>query len=318
MAGSVLVTGSMGCIGSWVLHHLVNAGRDAVSFDLSDDRHRLNLLLSPDEQTRIRFVQGDLTDADAVRAAIDDHGVDRIVHLAALQVPFCKANPALGARVNVVGTVNVFEAARSSGISHIALASSIAVYGPASRYQQRVLPPDAPFDPQTLYGAYKQANEATARVYYADYGISSTALRPYTVYGLGRDQGLTSEPTKAMLAVAAGKGYRIPFGGVMQFHLASDVARLFIEAADTPLGGPRTFNLGTPPVAVKRIGEILNGMGAESAVSVEGGPLPFPEGVSDGGLYEALGDPGPMPLDQGIRATVEAFREALSKGLIAA
>lgn len=318
MAGSVLVTGSMGCIGAWVLHHLVKAGRRAVSFDLSNDRHRLNPLLTADEQDAITFVKGDITDAAAVRRAVEENDVERIVHLAALQVPFCKADPTLGARVNVVGTVNVFEAARAAQLRHVALASSIAVYGPAARYAEDTLGPDAALDPQTLYGVYKQANEGTARVYFADHGITSMVLRPYTVYGVGRDQGLTSEPTKAMVAVAAGRAYTISFGGWMQFHLASDVARLFIKAADTPGDGARAFNLGAEPVPVQHVADLLNESGSGPLVTVEGDPLPFPKGVSDGGLYDVLGDHGLTPLAEGVRATVDHFREALASGTLQA
>ena len=316
MAGNVLVTGSMGCIGAWVLHHLVASGRHAVSFDLSDDRHRLDLLLTREQQEAITFVQGDITDAAAVSSAIEDNDVEHIVHLAALQVPFCKANPTLGARVNVVGTVNVFEAARAIGIRHVALASSIAVYGPASSYQEDMLGADAALDPRTLYGVYKQANEGTARIYFADHGITSTVLRPYTVYGVGRDQGMTSEPTKAMLAVASGRAYTINFGGWMQFHLASDVARLFLEAAETPSEGARAYNLGAAPALVQDVADLLNELAAEELVNVVGDALPFPRGVSDGGLYDVLGDPGLTPLADGVRATVEQFREALAAGTL--
>jgi nucleoside-diphosphate-sugar epimerase len=199
-----LVTGAMGCIGAWVLHHLIKQGKQAVSFDLSQNTSRLNLLLEPEEQSGITFLTGDLTNPVQVLAAARDHAVTHILHLAALQVPFCRANPALGAQVNVTGTVNMFEAARQCGINHLAYASSVAVYGPPAPEQAGQVLHEAPLQPATLYGVYKVANENTARIYWQDHHISSTALRPYTVYGVGRDQGFTSDPTKAMLAAAAG------------------------------------------------------------------------------------------------------------------
>ena len=316
MSGGVLVTGSLGCIGSWVLAHLVREGRKAISFDLSDDRHRLDWLLSREEQEAITFVRGDLTESDALRGAVEAHEVDRIIHLAALQIPFCRANPVLGARVNVVGTVNVLEAAREADIPHVALASSLAVYGPPEAYGKDFLEADANFAPGTLYGVYKQANEASARVYFEDYGLTSTTLRPYTVYGVGRDQGLTSEPTKAMLAAAAGRPFRIGFGGAMQFHFASDAARLFIAAADRPLEGARGFNLGGDPITVEHIVELLNEMVPGAEITADGRPLPFPEGVGDGGLYDAFPDLMPTPVEEGVRATVEHFTRLVDSGAI--
>ena len=240
-----LVTGAMGCIGSWILYHLVKRGDRVISFDLGDDRHRLDLLLTREEQAGIVFEQGDLRDGPRLHQVVQQHGVDHIIHMAALQVPFCKADPVMGAEVNVVGTVNVFEAARQAGIPHIAYASSVAVFGPPSLYAGDIVSDDALPAPHTLYGVYKVANEGTAQVYWNDHQVSSTALRPYTVYGVGRDQGMTSEPTKAMLAAVRGEPYEIAFSGTMQFQLASDVARYFIEAADTPYPGAARFNIGT-------------------------------------------------------------------------
>ena len=97
-----LVTGAMGCIGVWTLYHLVKAGERAVSFDLSDDRRRLDLLLSPEEQDQITFLHGDLTHFETVLAAFQEQGITHVIHLGALQVPFCTvaiATPALRLRM---------------------------------------------------------------------------------------------------------------------------------------------------------------------------------------------------------------------------
>ncbi len=171
-----LVTGAMGCIGAWTLHHLVKQGRRVVSFDLSNNRQRLNLLLSPPEQQNITFVQGDLRDSEQVINVFKSHQITHIIHLAALQIPFCKATPTLGAQVNVVGTVNIFEAARQTGVKHVTYASSVAIYGPATEYPPGPLAHEASPAPRTLYGVYKVANENTARIYWQDYQISSTTF----------------------------------------------------------------------------------------------------------------------------------------------
>jgi len=115
-----LVTGAMGCIGAWVLKQLAARGERAVAFDLSADRHRLDWVMTPEEQAGITFVQGDLTDVAQVKDVFKTYEVTHVVHLAALQVPLCRANPVVGSQVNVTGTVNVFEAARETGIRHVA------------------------------------------------------------------------------------------------------------------------------------------------------------------------------------------------------
>jgi nucleoside-diphosphate-sugar epimerase len=302
-----LVTGGMGCIGAWVIKHLLQRGERIVNFDISDDRHRLDWLMTQEDQKDIISVRGDLTDFEQVKSAFAQYNATHVIHLAALQVPMCRDNPVLGAQVNVVGTVNVFEASRQTSISHIAYASSIAVYGPPDEYPPGTLAGDAPTRPRTLYGVYKVANEGTARVYWQDHGISSTVLRPYTVYGVGRDQGLTSEPTKAMAAAVRDDDHHIPFGGQMQFQLASDVAMQFIEAADNSLDGAFGFNMGTPPVAVQEVADLIMQLRPGVSITVSEKRLPFPEGCDESALHSAFSHVYETPLDQGVAQTLDHF-----------
>jgi len=304
MTDTYLVTGGMGCIGAWALYHMVRSGKRAVNFDQSADRQRVNWLMSADDQAAVTFVGGDLRDTDALKAVFAEHGITHVIHLAALQVPFCRANPVLGAEVNVTGTINVFEAARANGVTHVAYASSIGVYGPPSDFPPGLIPNDAPKNPLTLYGAYKVCNEGTALVYYEENGITSTALRPYTVYGVGRNQGMTSEPTKALVAAAKEQPYKIPFSGAMQFQWASDVARQFILAAEQPLDGARGFNLGGPPSDVGRFAEIARDALPGAEIEVVDDPLPFPAGFDDSALRASFDTVYETPLDEGIAETI--------------
>jgi len=107
-----LVTGALGCIGAWTVRTLVRDGAQVTAFDLGSDRRRLRMIMTPDELAKVSFETGDITDLDALAAALDRNESTNVIHLAALQVPFCRADPPLGARVNVLGTVNVFEAVR--------------------------------------------------------------------------------------------------------------------------------------------------------------------------------------------------------------
>lgn len=305
-----LVTGALGCIGAWALTHLVQAGQRVISYDLAEGRHRLDALLPAEAQQAITFVQGDLTNFSQLVATMQTHGVDRIIHLAALQVPFCRANPILGAQVNVQGTVNVFEAARQLGIGHLTYASSIAVYGRSDEYPPGLITHNAPTNPHTLYGVYKVANEGTARVYWQDYGVSSLALRPYTVYGVGRDQGLTSDPTKAILAALHGEPFEIGFSGEMQFQLASDVARQFIAAADqTDFAQAGVFNLGTAVTSVSQFIQHIKTLRPKAQITQKETRLPFPTGFDDTALRQAVPTVYETPLAEGIAQTMRHFEK---------
>jgi nucleoside-diphosphate-sugar epimerase len=308
-----LVTGALGCIGAWVVRNLIQSGIPTTIYDLGSDLKRLRLIMTDDEIGAIRFVEGgDVTNLDMLKRAFEERQITHVIHLAALQVPFCRANPSLGAQVNVTGTVNVFEAARHVGINRVAYASSVAVYGPRELYPPGLLTHDAPLDPRNLYGVYKQANEGTARVYYAEAGISSIALRPYTVYGPARDQGMTSAPTSAMLAAARGEGYHIPFGGISGYQHADDVAKTFIQAAFVPFEGAGVFNLKGE---IARMSEIVAWI-ERAAPKVSGRitfddvPLALPDGADDSELVKLLGVVPSRPLQEGIASTIEHFRRS--------
>ncbi len=305
-----LVTGGMGCLGAWTLFHLVKSGKKAVSFDLSESRHRLDLLLTPDEQAKITFVKGDITNLENIRQVCEEHTITHIIHLAALQVPFCRNNPSLGAQVNVTGTINVFESARATGINHVAYATSIAVYGTPDLYPAGLITGEVLRLPTTLYGVYKVANEDSAKVYFRDWGVTSTGLRPYTVYGVGRDQGMTSEPTKAMQDATSGKDSHISFGGKMQFHFASDVAQQFILTSEHRLDGAYTFNMGTTPIGVGDVAQIISEI-THQRVTVGDTILPFPEGF-DTTLHEYFPHVYQTSIEDGIQQTISHFRQLQS------
>ena len=210
-----------------------------------------------------------MTSGPDVAALVADRGITHVIHLAGLQLPFCAADPPLGATVNVVGTVNVFEAVRAAGQpAGLAFASSAAVYGNPAAHPAGLVADNSPLMPETFYGVYKAANEGTAKVYAAQHGIGSVALRPFIVYGLGRDQGMTSDPTKAMLAAAAGVPFRIKFSGSMLLTYAPDCARAFIASARAAAGSGEAISLNVPgqrigvPALAGLIDEILPGTGS--------------------------------------------------------
>ncbi len=232
-----LVTGAGGCIGAWAVRLLLDDGVPVVATDLSPDLRRLGLISPGRAGGQPEFAQLDVTSSRDVAAIVVDRGITHVVHLAGLQLPFCAADPPLGAMVNVVGTVNVFEAVRAAGGQvGLALASSAAVFGKPGGHPAGVVADSSPLLPDSFYGVYKAANEGTATVYSTQHGIGSIALRPFIVYGLGRDQGMTSDPTKAMLAAAAGTPFRIKFSGSMLLTYAPDCARAFIASARAAAG----------------------------------------------------------------------------------
>jgi len=309
LAERTLVTGALGCLGAWTLKALLDLGEEPVGFDLGSDDARLRLVLSDEERARLTLVEGDVTDGGAVGAALDEHGITNVVHLAALQVPFVRADPERGARVNVHGTVVVLEAVkkRLGRIRGIAYASSTAVYN-ASDHSPA--PEAGGHEPSTLYGVFKLANEGTARVYWYEDDVASIGIRPYVVYGPGRDQGLTSGPSVAMEAAARGAGHTIAYGGTAQYDFAPDVGRAFARAARAAADGAHVANFPGVPSTMQEVVDAIESAAPAAAGKVlwEEGQLPFPEALEGRQLERLIGPITPTPLADGVRATIEHFR----------
>ena len=305
--GPVLVTGAGGCIGSWVLALLARAGVPACALDLTEDERRPRLLIEERELEKIRWRTGDISDFETVVRTLEAVRPCAIIHLAALQVPFCKADPVAGAKVNVVGTVNVFEAARRLGIRRLAYASSIAAYGAMDEGHGAM---------HTLYGAYKYCDEQIAKVYSEDWGVHSLGIRPGVVYGVGRDQGLTSKTTVAILAAAAGKPYEVPFSGGVSWLYAGEVASAFIHAVARERPGAPVFDMNGVYAPVEEGLVMLKKLAPSAAITASGQPLAFPMHLPDKPLRDFLGDYGEMPLAEGIRETYVAFRSLIRRGML--
>jgi UDP-glucuronate 4-epimerase len=313
-----LVTGALGCIGAWTVRRLVRDGARVVAFDLGRDQRRLAQIMSNDELATVEFVTGDITDLAGIEAALDTHDITNVIHLAALQVPFCRADPPLGARVNVTGTVNVFEAVRQRGAlaAPIVYTGSIGMFSPGDvdRGTGR-LEEDAVPHPGNHYGVYKLANEGNAKVYWQDNGVASVGLRPMTVYGAGRDQGMTSTPTVAIAAAVAGIPYEISFGGSTLFQYADDVAATLILASRSPAEGARVYNLGGSPVALTDWVGAIEAVVPEAAGLITVAPveLPFPSDIAHDRLAE-LGDVPVTPYREAIASTAAIFRRLADDG----
>lgn len=305
-----LVTGALGCIGAWTVKRLVDEGTPVWTYDLGSSRHRLQLIMEDESLARVNFVSGDITDFDVFDRVVADNGITHIVHLAAFQVPFVRAEPVLGAKVNLVGMAAVLESAKrhADHVKGLAYASSAAVYGP----------PGKGFETTTLYGIHKQAKEGMARIYSQDYGLHAVGLRPHTVYGPGRDQGMTSTPTKAMLAAAIGRPYQITFGGTIVMEHADDMAQVFIDAARAKPERAAAYDVGGNTVLVEEIVNAINAAKPEMAGKITFNPTPLPVSASQdmNPLQALLGTIKWRSLGEGVRQTVEHFGKAVGAGRI--
>ena len=302
-----LVTGAMGCIGAWTVAAAMARGCFVVAYDIATDDSRLRIALDHRQLDELTRVRGDVTDRQRLGEVMDEYAITNVIHLAAMQVPSCRDDPPRGAQVDVVGTVNVLDAvrARSDRVNHLVYASSVAVYDNPSTGSTNA------GVPATLYGVFKRADEGSALLFHADFGVSSIGLRPHTVYGPARDEGLTAAATLAMAAASRTEPYHIPFGGSAQFQYAPDVGEAFLRASDLNYRGASVHNLDGPVASIPELISAIEAVVPESAgcLTAAHEPLPFPPSVDSSSFVQLLRGHAARPLREGVAETISYFRD---------
>ena len=304
--GPVLVTGAGGCIGAWVCAILSRSGVPVIASDLQPSPARAGLVLGQQAAKALDWVSLDVTDGASVSALVSEHKIRAIIHLDGLQVPFCAANPALGARVNVEGTINILEAARMADIKRTVFASSVAAHS---------FPAGGPYK-ATLYGAYKVANEQTAHVYWEDWKVPSIGLRPNVVYGVARDQGMSSKNTIAIQAAAMGVPFEVPYTGLYSWLYAGEAAAAFIASASQDGAGASMFDLNGRCETIEAGMEILGQLAPEMQIAANGSPFPFPPDLDENPLRNHVPDYPAFSLELGVTDTFHAFKTLVANGQV--
>ncbi|AYY56075.1 NAD-dependent epimerase/dehydratase family protein [Burkholderia multivorans] len=296
----VLVTGGSGFLGAWIIRRLLARGIDCVSFDVGANP-RLVDALAPTRAAAVHWRTGDVADAAATARALD--GCDAVIHLAGILTPACAADPVRGAQVNLIGTLNVFEAARAAGLRRVLYASSAGVFGP----DDGAVPL-----PQTHYGAFKLACEGSARAYWHDHGIASVGFRPLVVYGAGRETGSSAGPSLACRAAARGERYTIPFSGTTGLVYADDVAAAYEAALLHDFDGAHAFTLAGEITPVTTLIERIAALAPDARIDADGPPLPIAtDFLDDPALARLLPGLPRTALDDGLRQTIAFYRHGV-------
>ena len=330
---TILVTGAAGFIGSSVSHALLARGDAVIGIDNLNDYYDVAL-----KRARLARLEGtpgftqvvaDLADREAVENAFATHKPDRVVHLAAQAgVRYAAQNPHAYVQSNVVGFLHVIEGCRHHGIEHLVFASTSSVYGAntAMPFSEH-----APAEhPLTIYAATKKANEAMAHSYAHLYGIPSTGLRFFTVYGpWGRPDMALFLFTRAILA---GEPIRVFNHGrhKRSFTYIDDIVEGVVRTLDRIPGKDpgwsglapdpatsgvapyRLYNIGNErPVELLRYIEVLEECLGRKArmemLPLQAGDVPDTEAdVSD--LVANVGYRPMVPVEEGVARFVDWYR----------
>lgn len=288
----ILITGGTGFVGVRVAAALAKAVYAIRIFDLSPRPERLPAGIAAE------IVSGDITDGDAVQTATQ--GCEGIVHLAGLMTVDCARDPVLGARVNLIGSLNVFEAARMVGIP-VAYLSSAGVFGP----QDAVNP-----HPMTIYGATKLAVEGAARSFFLDHGVRSLGLRPYIVYGPGISAGIAAGPSIAIAASARREPATIRFSGRVGFVHVDDVARMLATAMTTPPEGAAVLTMAGETAEMVDFVAELERQSGWSGIAIDGAPLRIPADLASDPVPASLAPQPVTGIAEGIRRSLAEVKAA--------
>ncbi len=310
--GRVLVTGAAGFIGSHITEFLVAEGYEVVGLDNFHTGREENLARVRD---RIELVIGDICDRDKVLEVVD--GVDYIVHHAALtSVRESVHKPAEYNRVNIDGTVNMLEAARSAGVKRFVFASSSSVYGEATSFPEKETDLPAPESP---YALTKLAGEHYCRIYHNLFGVKTIAFRYFNVYGPRQDPDSPYAAVIPIFSALLAKGRRPTIFGTGEqcrdFVHVRDVCRANLAALDAPedaCGGVYNIASGTTISVNELFGRIRSIAGKED-IDPEYGPAQPGDVFKTVGSIDLaaakLGFSPSVSLEEGLEETVRFFLE---------
>jgi UDP-glucose 4-epimerase len=236
---NVLVTGGAGFIGSHLVETLLARGERVRVLDNLSSGRRANL-----PAAGVEFIEGDIRDTAAVATAVQ--GVDAIVHLAAVASVQASVDDPLGTHAtNLVGTLNVLEAARHQGVGRIVYASSAAVYGDTAALP---VAEDSRLAPLSPYAADKLAGEHYLEFYGRKYGLRGTAFRFFNIYGPRQDP---SSPYSGVISIFADRlraGTPVTIFGdgrqTRDFVYVGDLARVLGSALYNDQAVGQVINVG--------------------------------------------------------------------------
>lgn len=330
---TIFMTGGTGCIGSVTIYKLLQSQEVSkiVVASRSGNPETLKLWLGDELDSRLEFVNLDVSEYEAVSELLTKVDPTHIIHLGAYQSPDCSQYHIRGMEINTGGTMALFDAAeRLTNLKRFVFASSAAVYGMRSMYPEAVITEDVPLMPPNHYGIWKLAGEHLARLFYDNTKVPTVCLRINTTYGKGRDKGKTSAPTNALKAIAMGSvtGHSIPFempySGRENYHFVEDVGAHFAECILQDFKGFGVFNIKGKTIAIEEFLSIVKeqaiklGIGKYAVLSIADGAPPnlFAHDLSHEKIERTFNGLPLTSIADGVRISLEEFQEMARKGVL--
>lgn len=275
---SILVAGGSGFIGRYLVQRLLENGDEkVVSMDVIPPPVAFMKLIKP-HKNRFHFIPGSVANFHEVTNVVKSFSVEKIVNLAFLLPPASEINLPASVSVNIVGHVNVLEAARLLGVSRIICASSVAVYGPQKIYGDRELTEEDAHHPVNIYGFSKDLGEKIAKKYREQYGIQAVFFRPGNAFGHGRENAPTGPSMARLVSLPAlGKPVNIEIGGDDKYSLiyVDDIACLVCILLEASSPRYDVYNTGGYTMSLGKLSDVIKEFIPDARITFKDRPRPI-------------------------------------------
>ncbi len=305
---AVLVTGSTGFIGSYLIPALISKGYDVIATDIVAEPEWIKNLKS------VQYVPADLSREGDVYKLIGITRPEKVIHLASLLAGPCEANPGLGYRVNFTSTLALLDACKELKAKRFVMTSSISVFG---KGLPEPVADDAIKMPQTVYGQTKLACEHLMEWYRRVHGLSTSAVRFPWVFGPGRTTGITAEYSSKLLdSIAAGERVVInnpeEKGDWLYVRDAVKSLILLLEMKEQP---QIAYNIMGGLYTVRQAMEIAQELFADADIEIidsGGTSSPYPTSFDDSKARQELGWIPDYTIEEAMREHVEFLQNKYS------
>ena len=309
-----LITGGRGFIGCHVVRQLLHAGHTVLCTAHNLDKTSMHEVLTPEEVRQVEIVKADIGDTAMMTQLMREHKIDRVIHLAAVLGDIAERDPAEAVRVNILGTISVFQACVDAGVKRVVWASSQSIFGTEEYYRElypdaALVPNRAALHPALVYGATKVFDEFIAEWFYKKFGLETIGLRYCMVFGVARQRGAGQFATELINKPALGEKGVVNYGDTAPCWIyVEDAARATVLATQCPDPQDRVFTIGGDIRSLAGCLAYIRTLIPEADVELVPGVFPAAYNLDVSEAERQLGFKCEYSVEQGIHETINLLR----------
>lgn len=310
-----LITGGRGFIGCQIVRQLLREGHKIICTAHNLDKTSMHEVLTQEEVDQVTIIQADIGDTELMSSLLKEHQIDKVIHFAAILGDLAEKDPAEAVRVNILGTISVFQACVNAGVKRVVWACSQSSFGTEEFYKKlypdcALVPNDAVLKPSLVYGETKVFNEFIAEWYYKQYGLETIGLRYCMVFGQARQRGNGQFATELINKPALGQKGVVNYGDTAPCWIyVDDAARAAVIASQCPNPKDRVFTIGGDIRSLKDCYAYVKTLIPDAEVELVPGVFPAAFNLDVSEAEKQLGFKCRYSVEEGIHMTMNLVRK---------